>query len=92
VTIDNTTAQGDETGPDNIPPGTDWWDVETTALEIKSRGPPLDVWDPLLPHDTGCKCGARLALLEIPLMVDPRQRLKFGLQAITATRRATRNQ
>jgi len=55
VAIDNTTTQGDETGSDNVPPGTDWWDVETPEPEIESSSLPLDVWDPLMPHDTGCK-------------------------------------
>lgn len=36
--------------------GVDWWDVTTAntgAADLSSL--PLDVWDPLMPHDTGCK-------------------------------------
>lgn len=56
VATNNTTTQGDQTGSGNIPPGTDWWDVETPEPEIESSSLPLDVWDPLMPHDTGCTC------------------------------------
>ena len=53
VTTGNPT-QGDNSG--SVPEGTDWWDVETPAPEIDSSSLPLDVWDPLMPHDTGCTC------------------------------------
>jgi hypothetical protein len=56
VALDNTTTQSDKPGSDNVPPGTDWWDVETPEPEIESSSLPLDVWDPLMPHDTGRKC------------------------------------
>jgi hypothetical protein len=56
VTIDNTTTHDGNTGSDNVPEGTDWWDVEAPAPEIDSSSLPLDVWDPLMPHDTGCTC------------------------------------
>ena len=55
VTIGNPT-QGNGSG--SVPEGTDWWDVETPAPEIDSSSLPLDVWDPLMPHDTGCMCVA----------------------------------
>ena len=56
VAIDNTTTQGENPGSNNVPSGTDWWDVETPEPEIESSSLPLDVWDPLMPHDTGCTC------------------------------------
>lgn len=46
-----TPAQGDT----SVPEGTDWWNV--TAPEgdaVDSASLPLDIWNPLLPHDTGC--------------------------------------
>ena len=55
VATDNTTTQdGDKTN--SVPPGTDWWDVESPEPEVESSSLPLDVWDPLMPHDTGCMC------------------------------------
>jgi hypothetical protein len=53
VVTNNTTTQGDQTGPGNVPPGTEWWDVEAPEPEVESSSLPLDVWDPLMPHDTG---------------------------------------
>ena len=46
VTLDNTDSS-------SVPQGTDWWDVEAPEPEIESSSLPLDVWDPLMPHDTG---------------------------------------
>ena len=57
VTTGNTT-QGDNTGSNGVPEGTDWWNVEAPEPEIESSSLPLDVWDPLMPHDTGCTCVA----------------------------------
>ena len=54
VATDNTTKPGDDTDSNNLPEGTDWWDVETPEPEIESSSLPLDVWDPLMPYDTGC--------------------------------------
>jgi hypothetical protein len=56
VTTGGTTAQGNDTGSTNIPEGTDWWNVEAPEPEIESSSLPLDVWDPLMPHDTGRTC------------------------------------
>ena len=50
------TTQGGDTGSGDVPEGTDWWDVEIPEPEIESSSLPLDVWDPLMPHDTGCTC------------------------------------
>ena len=33
--------------------GVDWWNVTTPNESIDSSSLPLDVWSPLLPHDTG---------------------------------------
>ena len=60
VATNNTTTQNDNAGPGNVPPGTDWWDVETPEPEIESSSLPLDVWDPLMPHDTGCMCAVSI--------------------------------
>lgn len=42
--------------PGDIPEGTDWWDVSPpdSATSFDPASLPLDVWDPLMPHDTGC--------------------------------------
>ena len=42
VAIENTTTQSNNAGPENVSPGTDWWDVETPEPEIESSGLPLD--------------------------------------------------
>ena len=47
------------TAPDNdgtdgtVPAGVDWWNVSTGAETIDTASLPLDVWDPLMQHDTG---------------------------------------
>lgn len=33
----------------------DWWNVTATEDNVDYAGLPLDVWNPLLPHNTGCK-------------------------------------
>jgi hypothetical protein len=40
----------------SVPSGLDWWNVSTSDTTTDSASLPLDVWNPLLPHDTGCKC------------------------------------
>lgn len=35
--------------------GTDWWNVSVSTGKVDSLSFPLDVWAPLLPHDTGCR-------------------------------------
>lgn len=46
----------DVPSPGSYPEGTDWWDTSPpdsgTPFDYASL--PLDVWDPLMPHDTGC--------------------------------------
>jgi hypothetical protein len=37
-----------------IPEGADWWNVTTAEPVVDTANLPLDVWAPLLPHDTGC--------------------------------------
>lgn len=39
-----------------VPEGVEWWDHVANAAQSGSDSMsfPLDVWAPLLPHDTGC--------------------------------------
>ena len=39
----------------DVPAGVDWWDVAAPETKIDYASLPLDVWDPLMPHDTGCQ-------------------------------------
>lgn len=66
--------------------GVDWWnvtEVNTGAADLSSL--PLDVWDPLMPHDTGCRSShiiPRLWLfgLREQLRISmPPQSLAFGM-------------
>lgn len=34
--------------------GVDWWNVTQDTTTVDTTSLPLDVWSPLLPHDTGC--------------------------------------
>ncbi|KAF5351514.1 hypothetical protein D9758_007250 [Tetrapyrgos nigripes] len=45
-------GQGQDASND-APEGTDWWDVLKPQESVDSASLPLDVWAPLLPHDTG---------------------------------------
>lgn len=45
-----TTTSGNTT---NTPEGVDWWDVTESEDKVDNLSLPLDVWSPLLPHDTG---------------------------------------
>lgn len=38
----------------SVPEGVDWWNVSTHEEHVDAASLPLDVWSPLLPHDTGC--------------------------------------
>ncbi|KIJ55458.1 hypothetical protein M422DRAFT_151719 [Sphaerobolus stellatus SS14] len=41
---------------ENSDNSTEWWDVEGDKVSgVDSASLPLHYWDPLLPHDTGCK-------------------------------------
>lgn len=46
-------SSGSQVG--SVPEGVDWWNVTTTET-VDTASLPLDVWDPLMQHDTGCKC------------------------------------
>ncbi|KAI0038233.1 hypothetical protein FA95DRAFT_1665181, partial [Auriscalpium vulgare] len=52
------TAAPDNGSPAHDTPahdGVDWWNVtKPTSPVVDSSSLPLDVWSPLLPHDTGC--------------------------------------
>ncbi|OJT14478.1 hypothetical protein TRAPUB_8978 [Trametes pubescens] len=37
----------------NIPSGVDWWNVTTGSDTVDTASLPLDIWDPLMQHDTG---------------------------------------
>ncbi|KAI0714201.1 Metallo-dependent phosphatase [Cerioporus squamosus] len=43
-------STGSEVG--SVPEGVDWWSVTTTE-SVDTASLPLDVWDPLMQHDTG---------------------------------------
>jgi hypothetical protein len=57
---DNTSSNGgDSPSTSNssveLPPsGVDWWNVTKPEEKVDFANLPLDVWSPLLPHDTGC--------------------------------------
>ena len=48
-------SSGDNPAVGNVPPGVDWWNVSTGAETVDTASLPLDVWDPLMQHDTGCE-------------------------------------
>ncbi|KAI0832144.1 Metallo-dependent phosphatase [Trametes gibbosa] len=39
--------------PATVPEGVDWWNVTTGSEAVDTASLPLDVWDPLMQHDTG---------------------------------------
>ena len=50
-----TTQPSTSTGTGALPEGVDWWNVTTPGEgSADSASLPLDVWAPLMPHDTGC--------------------------------------
>lgn len=56
LSVTNSTTPGNiATSPVEEQPasGVDWWNV-TDDETVDSASLPLDVWAPLLPHDTGC--------------------------------------
>lgn len=48
-----------DTRPEPVGPGdsldVDWWNVTQPEDKLDYSSLPLDVWSPLLPHNTGCK-------------------------------------
>ena len=48
-------SSGDNPAVGNVPPGVDWWNVSSGAETVDTASLPLDVWDPLMQHDTGCE-------------------------------------
>lgn len=53
--VDASTGAG-TVGTPSQAEGTDWWNVTSQDTQnVDSASLPLDVWDPLLPHDTGCE-------------------------------------
>jgi hypothetical protein len=67
--------------------GVDWWNVTTPDESIDSSSLPLDVWSPLLPHDTGRTYYLlRLYGLKSKSLV-PNQSPKLPLLGVLSTRR-----
>jgi hypothetical protein len=52
-------------GSHNAQPGVDWWNVTEPDDNVDTASLPLDVWAPLLPHDTG-----RESTSLIPFVID----------------------
>ncbi|THH19807.1 hypothetical protein EW146_g1433 [Bondarzewia mesenterica] len=52
---DETGSQGSATPVQDapLPEGVDWWNTTYSGGTVDSASLPLDVWNPLLPHDTG---------------------------------------
>ncbi|KAH8103804.1 Metallo-dependent phosphatase [Cristinia sonorae] len=46
-------ASGAVKQPGDADPDVDWWNVSSSETTFDAASLPLDVWDPLLPHDTG---------------------------------------
>lgn len=53
ISIPTSTNQTHTTAPAGQPPGVDWWNVTKPDDKLDLSSLPLDVWAPLLPHDTG---------------------------------------
>ena len=51
---DKSTSGSENSTPGNHE-GVDWWNTTTEERPTDTSSLPLDVWSPLLPHDTGCK-------------------------------------
>lgn len=56
ATVGESTSPGAAgSGHSGSPEGVDWWNVTTPEYNTADTASlPLDVWAPLLPHDTGC--------------------------------------
>ncbi len=37
----------------SVPDGVDWWNVSAASETVDAASLPLDIWDPLMQHDTG---------------------------------------
>ena len=55
TTGSGSTGTGSSGTVGTVPPGVDWWNVSMNADTMDTASLPLDVWDPLIQHDTGCK-------------------------------------
>ena len=54
------TSTGSTSGSGSVPEGVDWWNVTSSTETLDTASLPLDVWDPLMQHDTGRKFFIRL--------------------------------
>ncbi|KAF7356643.1 AIP3 domain-containing protein [Mycena venus] len=52
-TTEGVTAGSPQAPAEQIPDGVDWWNVTTEDTVVDQASLPLDVWAPLMPHDTG---------------------------------------
>lgn len=43
-------------GSNGVASGVDWWNVTADEPKVDGASLPLDIWAPLLPHDTGRAC------------------------------------
>lgn len=49
------TTPGANAGSGTVAEGVDWWNVTTSEDHtVDAASLPLDIWAPLMPHDTGC--------------------------------------
>jgi hypothetical protein len=66
--------------------GVDWWNATApgSTSPVDSASLPLDVWAPLLPHDTGCMAFNPLAFNQITEQVDVLSRQCPRLQSSDA--------
>lgn len=64
--VPSTGANTEESG--NLPEGVDWWNV-TSESKPDVQSLPLDKWNPLLPHVTGCEYREILNLKCFKLML-----------------------
>ncbi|KAI0774766.1 Metallo-dependent phosphatase [Trametes elegans] len=48
-----TSTDASEAPSVGVPEGVDWWNVTTPSDTVDTASLPLDVWDPLMQHDTG---------------------------------------
>jgi len=48
------TNSGAGSSDPNVSEEVDWWNVTAPETKVDSSTLPLDVWAPLLPHNTGC--------------------------------------
>ena len=53
ITVTSDHSSSPPSSPSKPAEGVDWWNVSTPDEKVDLSSLPLDVWSPLLPHDTG---------------------------------------